>query len=455
MAYYYVDTDVVGGADDGSSWANAKSTLQGGLTLATSGGDTVFFQASSGTKDTYASSQTLTSPITDVSTKVKVIGCKAGTTNEGASVATTDFAVRSGTQPHYEVTGSGNDINFSSGDTFDFSYIEFSTTDRITVSNDVCMYQCTLNCDNVLVSTACIMHLIDCETNVGNDADIGSGFGQNSSGAYLRIHGGEINTVGTQTYIIRSASGSSVTEFIGVDLSGCTVSTSLINGTTNGRFLNCRFPSGATIFGGNATIETEPSAMHMIGCDDSAASRTLSVQTYDTRNTWGDITESTVSRTDGGSDQSTGAFSYAMTPFANHCTPGTRAMLSSPWLSVWIDGSTSTTLKVYITHDNADGDNRDMYEDEIHVEFYTPDNGDTTQHTQSFVPSGLLTRAESTTAAGTDDTTSTWSSHNTYKRSFDLTITPGYAGWAYARVNITKNDATPNTVYVDPKIEVS
>ena len=206
-------------------------------------------------------------------------------------------------------------------------------------------------------------------------------------------------------------------------------------------------------------------SVELIGCSSvTSITNTDSIQAYDFENAFGTISEEvTIVRTGGADDQATGVFTYAHTPHANIGLASSNAALKSRFMRVWVDGGTSITLTIFTTHDNAGSINRDLYESEMWAEVFTPDNGDTAQHDFTAIATAAPTLGDqdierlfsSTTATGADDTASTWATHNTYKRKFTVTFTPGYAGWAYARVYLAYNNATPVTVYIDPKIEIT
>ncbi len=117
-------------------------------------------------------------------------------------------------------------------------------------------------------------------------------------------------------------------------------------------------------------------------------------------------------------------------------------------MSVWVAAG-SQTLTIYISNDTG----TDYNEDEVWCEFYTPDAGDTAQHDQTFDADGARLFPSST--AVTDDG-STWGGDGAGNgQRMSTTVTTGFEGWAYARLHLAKRQATPDTLFLDPKIGVA
>ncbi|RKZ99889.1 MAG: hypothetical protein DRQ42_06795, partial [Gammaproteobacteria bacterium] len=174
-----------------------------------------------------------------------------------------------------------------------------------------------------------------------------------------------------------------------------------------------------------------------------------SIQDYRYEDAFGTIdSEATIVRTGGADDGASGAFSYAMTPKADGTLEGSCAALKSPWLTTWVEGG-SQTLTIYICNDTA---STDYLEDEVWVEFYTPDSGDTAQHDLTFDPTDHILESATTI---TDDTGSTWGAGGNNHQKLSVTVTTGFEGFAYARLHLAKRQATPDTLYLDPVIVVT
>jgi hypothetical protein len=457
MAYFYVDaaTGAAWPTNNGTNWTQAINSLTNLLDNATiAAGDVIYYRANDETtKDTAATARTITTAGTNFN-PTRIIGVKSGTTNTGSGVTTSDLAVRSGDQPVFEVTGASlNDATINGSAVF-FG-VKFIIDRRFfpsTTHNQIFgFYQCHFENTEIRVGDwNQRVEYYDCEfTSVQLN-------GQGSGNRY--VHGGIWN--GTQSYICGRLNTTNKLFFIGVDFSGATISTAFAdngNMRTSLEVKNCKLPTSMTWLG-DATPDTPEGYLMAIGCSDNTAAKGsgTSYQNYYYADIGGVIeNEATVVRTSGATDGATGTFSYKMTPHANQSIACTLADIKSPWLRVWVAGGVSTTLTVYTVHDDAGTIGRDLYETELWVEWWTPDADDDANHDYTFEGFTDFFLDGTTTAAGTDDTASTWATYNTYKRSFSTTVTPGFEGWAYARVHLAQASATPVTLYVDPKIEVS
>ena len=236
--------------------------------------------------------------------------------------------------------------------------------------------------------------------------------------------------------------------FTGVDLSAMSTTQHFINNSIQiafGHLLlrNCKLNTSWVLSSGTWA---GGSAIELIGCDGTT-SRTASIQDYEFESFAGTIDlETTILRTGGADDQSAGAFSYVILPRANSTREGTVARLETPWFSVWV-AEGSATATIYVT--NAVGD---YNLDEMGAEFYAPDDADSSQF--DITRDAPDTRLLDSSTAATDDTDSTWVTHNTFKQKFTATINPGYEGILLGRLWVAKRQASPDAVYVDPLIEI-
>ncbi len=460
MTVYYVDTDAAGATAPYDTWAKAAQSLDTIAAVPWVAGDIVYMQGAA--SDTAATSRTLTAPNTSVNNPVQVKGCIDGTTN--APPVKGDLAVRgTDTLPQYDNTVGGSDLTFAgSSDTYiEYYGIDFDSQDRIQFTGTQQFNRfigCELRWGGLFFGTGAPAQaeMINCELEWKSGATMVT-----RTGCDFLIRGGVSTFTASPTDLIDSNTSFGTVTYIAHDLSGFsgTNMCDLGSNTNPQRFINCRFPASYTLLKTGAQPDTPYGSVEAIGCDNAAShSNTTSIPDYEYADGYGIVvSEGTVVRTGGADDGAAGAFSYKMTPTVDSTLEGTYAAIKSPWLSAWTAGGSSTTFKVYTTHDNADSGGADLNEDDLWVEYYTIDAGDTATHDQTFVPAFPANFAPgSSTAAGTDDTTSTWATHNTYKRSFDLTVTPGFEGWIYARVFFAKRyAATPVSVYVDGAIEIS
>lgn len=440
MAFFYQKSggSLGAGSDasDGLTWATAKLTIEG-LLAAMSAGDVGIRQGT--TTDTASSSRTFTSPGT-ITNPCKLIGVVDGTTNTGVNVVAADLAV---TLPKIDCTGSASDITFAGSASYSNIHLQASDkfifpspaensfiNSKISATDD--LSGLSQNSRVVLINT-------DFETLAANSSWI---FGQ------LEWNGGTlIQTVASP--IIDTQNGGGRKTFTGVDFSalGTTAFMGGGGGENNVYLKNCKTPSVFNLFG--STVAGSGSIEVIASSDTSSVGATDSIQDYMYEDAHGTIDlELTAVRTGGADDDASGAFSYAMSPTASATLESSGATLKSPWMDVWIDGG-ATTLTVYIANDGAS----DLNLDEAWCEFYTPDVGDTAQYDQTF-DAGDARLLDSTTAI-TDDTGSTWGAGGDNNQKFSVTVTTGYTGVAYARVHIAKRSATPDTYFIDPRIEVS
>lgn len=429
MTDLYMDTDTGSDSDNGTTWALAKLTLEG-LLAVMSAGDRGFIQGSA--DDTAAASRTFTSPGT-VTNPCILIGVVDGTTNEPPVLS--DIAV---TLPKIECTGSSSDITIAGYAIW--INLHLSISDKLAGSGSISfkMINGKLSLTDETTMAWMILENTILET-------------LSSSGSFAVgetiMTGGSL--LATSSSSVVDAYGRQPKIFTGVDFSALGT-TAFIN--SNGyqsvvSLRNCRLPSVFNKFGSapiyGARIEVISSS------DTTSQAADSSILDYEYEDAHGTIdAEFTAVRTGGADDGASGAFAYAMTPSANGVLESSHAALKSPWMSVWVAGG-SQTLTIYISNDAG----TDYNEDEIWCEFYTPDAGDTAQHDQSFDPAGARLFPSST--AVTDDA-STWGGDGAGNgQKLSATVTPGFEGWAYARLHLAKRQATPDTLFLDPKIGIS
>lgn len=459
MTVYYVDTDAAGASAPYGTWATAAQSLDTIAAIPWVAGDVVYMQGAAA--DTAATSRTLTAPTSTENNPVLVIGVIDGTTN--APPVKGDFAVRgTDTLPQYTNTVAGSDLTFAGDETsIEYYGISFDSQDRFQFSHSR-QFSIFIGCEIAWgglffpVGGPSQVELVNCELEWKSGSTMVT-----RAGSEIRIRGGLSTFTASPTDLIDSNTSFGSVTYIAHDLSGF-AGTNLCDLGSNSmpqKFINCRFPASHNLLKTSAQPKTPWGSVEAISCDNAAThGNTSSIQAYEFADGFG-ITQSetTVVRTGGADDGASGAFSYKMTPTVDSTVEGTHAAIKSPWLSKWVAGGSSLTFKIFTTHDNADSSGADLNEDDLWVEYYTVDAGDTATHDQTFVPAFPNSFAPgSSTATGTDDTASTWATHNTYKRSFDLTVTPGFEGFIYARVFFAKRyAATPVSVYVDPLIEAS
>lgn len=448
MAYFYADFDGSGATAPYDTWAKAAQDLETVL-AAMSAGDTLYVQGVA--TDTAAVTRTFAAPGT-VGNPCKIIGVKDGTTNTGTSVATTDLVVRgTDTLPKIETTVATSDMLFNSGYA-SFYGLHFSCADQISSTNQSYKYEFTgckiTTADDILLNgSGHEMIWVNCEYEpTAATVDI-----RVYNGSVFSVYGGSLAATASPTVLLRDDSYN--VNFVGFDLTNLGNNTIQSPAVANGKntFVNCKVPAAFTEMG--ATPTASKAGVIMIGCNSNAAAKgaTTSYPDYYYGDAHGVIvSEATIVRTGGADDGASGGFSYAMTPHVNGTLEGSLANLESPWMNVWVAGG-ATTLTVYIANDTA---STDFNEDEVWVEFYTPDASDTAQHDQTFDPANE--RIVDSVTAITDDTGSTWGTGGNNHQKLSATVTTGFEGFAYARLHFAKRyAATPATLYLDPKIVVT
>lgn len=444
MPYRYDDTDAGLDSQNGTTWALANLTAEG-LLSDMSAGDIGVIQGAA--TDTAAASRTLTSPGT-VTNPCKLIGVNDGTTNEGASIVVADLLERgTDTLTHIQVTGAGNDLSLVGS--CSAHGLKFTCPDRfqlVSEGNNWEFHQCEFALSGPFHFTNGTAVLYNCEIEVVTTSFIfytRAGFVEQP----FKMYGGVMTFTANPSTLFHSSLSDAGVLFVGVDLSGFGNNNILGTGNTGTfKFVNCKVPATFGLSSGN--LVNKECRIIMIGCtSDTTVGNTSSIQDYKYRDAYGDIVnESTIVRTGGATDGASGLFSYALTPNASATLESSLANLASPWISVWVSGGSAKTITVFIANDSA---STDYNQDEVWCEFYTVDDGDTAQHDQTFDPA--LARLLDSTTIVTNDTGSTWGTGGNNHQKFSVTTTQGYEGFVYARVHLAKRQATPDTLYLDPK----
>jgi len=455
MATAYCDFEAGSDSNDGSTWTLAELTLQAAITTAGAGGVVYVRRTNAGTptKDTAAASRTLTIPASTITNPVTIIGCKDGTTAEPPT--SSDICVR-GTDnlPHFEVTGGGNDLTWAGATTHStFIGIEFTSQDRFqsaAVNVNIVFKDCIIHWVGLFfLDTRTLWRCYNCDldtTNTGANILL-------RGSARIEQYGGLWSYSANASTLVSSNTSEGSAYFFGVNFSayggaGLTLCSNQSNDHPV-EFVHCKMPTTYTVSGSDSS-QSIHAYVKAIGVSNAAShTNTDSVQDFEYSDPFGDVDiEVTDVRTNGADDQATGAFSYAMAPNASATLEGSSAALVSPWMRVWVAGGSAVTLTVFITNGTAD-----LNEDDIWCEFYFPDSDDSSLHEQVVDPTVAEHSAIGSSTIITDDTASTWATSNTHKQKFTITDTPGWTGWASARVHYAK--ASGQTVYVDPRIIIT
>ena len=443
--------DLTNGNDggDGLSWAARKLTMQASLTAAGAGGR-AFVQIDTAdvatTKDTAASSRTLTFPGTDQNPSV-LYGVKNGTTTYPPTDS--DLVVRgTDTLPVFEVTGGGNDLTLDeatggAGPQVTVQGIRFESPDIFATGSEITarLIDCEMKANawawgarNVLVFENC-----DCEfTAVG--AEFKNGI--------LEMNGGKFS--GTSPTHLIDAFTVADYKFTGVDMSNITNTIVDFTGVEQGfiRIVDCKLAMGVTRISGTPT-HAAPFIEIIGSSDETGLGLGESVRDYAKEWFRGTIlNEATFVRT-GGVNDGVASWSYALTPRASSTKEGLLSIYT-PWFGGLIEGDASTSKDFTIHIANSSG--VDLTKADVWVEILSPSEAGTTDHDYDI---SSRTAIDVSAANVADDTASDWSTGVGGKNAQKIIIakTPDFTGPVYARVHFAQ--AGTNTLYVDPKVYVT
>ena len=456
MAHFHMDANTGSDANDGSTWALAKLTFEGLVGLM-SAGDFGYVRANaSSVFDTAAATRTFTFPTGTTNSSSFIRGVKTGTTNEGANIVGSDLVVRgTDTLPVIECTGANSDLSFNAGATVHYYGIDFRCSDQI-LSNSQGAYHtwqgCRLQFTDRIRSQAGIHDYYDCEL------AFNAGGAQFSMQNPCYIRGGEFTFNGTVGDIFDTNPFSNRGNYVieGVDMSTWATGQNLVDlqaSSCQGEavFRNCAMPASFDLMSAVVSFATPMGSITAINMSTATSiGDTSSFQNYERVDRYGTIVEETTAvRTGGADDDAAGGFAYAMTPFSDAVIESSHSSVKSPWMEIWVEAG-SQTLTVFIANDTA---STDYNEDEARAEFYFPNNNDTSQWDMTLDPDLPYLLGSST--AITDDTGSSWGTGANNHQKFTAAINPGYEGPAYARVILSKRQTTPDTMYVDPALDVA
>ncbi len=436
------------------TWAKAATTIQAGITTAGAGGNCFVKCGATNTDnpDTAAGTRTITSPGL-ITNPVTIYGVKNGTTNEGSSIVGSDLVAKGDADvPILEATGATGDINLQEANSFyginiiagrriKFNCISSTSYDhsfensKLTIGVSAAGY-IEVTGRNTDAESYLELRNSDIEFTNATDTLFAA-----ASGSRFKWFGGAL--IGTApTNLFDGATTQLIVELVGVDLSG--VSGTLVEVTDlvgpKIKFLNCEFHASVTL--ASSLLNGRATEIEAFGCSSASAIST-SVLNYEAYFGNGTIVhETTRIRTGGATDGAAGGFSWAMTPNANAVRFPGITLKSSP-MAIWLDG-TETTVTVYIANNSAA---TDVQDDEVWLEVIASDSTlDTAQYVLDDDKMALL----GTPANQTDDTGSTWGSGANNHQKLEVTIAPGYEGWATCFVHCCERAASPKIVYVDP-----
>ena len=467
MADKFADFDGGSDAASGDDFDNAYLTTQKALTDALAGGRAFIKTDSAGTnRDTAASARSLTSPGTN-GNPTSIFGCKSGTAGTGIPT-NSDLVTRGDTDmPVFEATGISSDINMVGyGNTYGFGFEAGADFGLLGSANVGWMFE------NIKISIAIsagtnkefklgnsgsavndqFIWLKDCEVNFDR---VDCRFTQ-FKGSRLLWHGGVL-TAGSGVDFLFESSLQGFAEIRSVNLTAMGSSQVFVEVGSARNIdilaLNCKIPASLAVTSGTWTGPAS-GRVRMHGCStDTGLGSGDSVPDFTDSNFYGDIVyEPTAFRTNGADDQADGGFSYKMTPNADVTLEPFTALVSPPILG-WIEGDgTAVVLTIFIANSSASDDYDD---DGAWAEFFLPDALGTAQH--DYVTDRMTPLA--TAAPQTDDTGSIWGTGANNHQKLVVTLAaadaPDYQGPVVGFVHIAKRQASPDSGFVDPLIEVT
>lgn len=429
------------GLGDGTTWANAYTTLAAALN-AKAAGDT--FWVSQAHAETQASTMTLTSPgtaaspvtilcVNDAAAPPTALATTATVTNTGAfSMNFNGFAYVYGITFTCATGNNSNGINFASTTPwwwkFESCSLKLSTTSSGGAAGIIVGAQAVGTRDDNLLE---LHNTTVSFANVSQEFQLSSNLRWTGTSSALIL--GSV-----PTYLFADVTGSGPRVFVeGVDLSGET--SNLFNvGGSQCQFiaLNCKLGVGVSIIGATGSTGQGGEEVIVINSDSANTNTQYYRHVYQ-----GAISqETTIVRTGGASDGTT-TVSRKMVSSANskYVSP-----LATNAIEFWNDSTSSVTVTIPVVTDNVTLTNGDAWLEVEHL------------GTSGF-PLGVFAtgRGGDTLTPGTTnwatDSTSTWTTTGLttpVKQSLSQSFTPQIKGLVRVRVMLAKASAT---LYFDPK----
>lgn len=344
--YYFSSTG--SNANNGTTWALAKLTTEGALAIMAAG-DRAFCQ---GTGDISAAARTLTSPGVG-GNPCYIIGCKTGTTNEGAAIIASDLiSILTDTVFPITTTNGGTDINLVGS--IVFKGIDLVSADRINVQTARSEYHfhgCKVTgSDFRMFATTMSVHIQGCQFNIRLWPSTSSG------GSSFHMFGGSAAVINGS--LIRDANMyANRIRYDSVDMSASTFTHILDGGTVgagNPVLNNITLPNSFVDFANIIPTGSPSWEMEMIGCttDTAAKPDNESYQQHSIITSEGRFESDPVAvRTGGATDNASGLFSYKITPNPNLTGLGGHSV-KSPWCMVWVQAG-SQNVTIFIANDGG------------------------------------------------------------------------------------------------------
>lgn len=411
------------GANNGTSWANAFTTLAAADAV-DAAGDTILVAADHAESTAGAVSVAFVAG-------VKVI-CVDHTIGENPTTVTTGATVTNTTAANMSIGAQG--VYFY-GITFQCGSGQTGTRTLTTLG----MFD---TCKMRMLSTGASSTITGGNYNRWKDTTVRfADAGQSMSySARFDWNGGGLESGGTSpTALISDARGMAAEN---LDLSAANAAINIVASTAANQRLsirNSRLPaswSGAL----NSSTYAGGSVAELWNCDSGATNYKYQRAEYA-----GTIAqETTIIRSGGANDKTTG-FSYKLTGAATLYFPSMT--VNTPELVAWneVTGS-SVTATVEIIHDSATA----LNDDEVWLDIRYLSSASYPLGASATTRRGLLAAAAATTSS-----TATWTTTgltNPNKRKLSVSFTPQMKGFVIAIVRFAK---ASTSVYVDPKVTLS
>lgn len=430
MANYYVKSGAAGAAD-GSSWANAFTTLAAAFS-GKSAGDV--FWVSDNHAETQASAMTLTSPGTDASP------CQVLCVDDSASPPTA-----TATTATISTTGANaitmNGFAYVYGITFNCSDGATAATFGLGTSGtairwvfDSCKLAILGTGGSAVIrfgnSTGAVAE--ESFVLINTDIEIGNAAHNLQLNAPLEWRGGAVEGATVPTYLLTINTGSrrgTITNIVGADLSLLDSGENLINAASAAGysvvFENCKLGSSVAVVTGNIPSH---STIDLVNCDSADTNYRYAKHRYE-----GTITQETTIVRTGGSTDGTTSFSRKFVTTANSKF---YSPLEGPWFRFWNETVGSVTVTIEVVTDNVTLTNAEAW---VEVEYQGTSGFPLALFANDRAADILATPANQTSSSETWTTTGLGTP---VKQALAVTFTTAEKGWVMARAVLAKASTT-------------